>query len=456
MKRLALFATLLVAAGGTSLIAAQAPPPDLGPRLTRAADRIASINAQADRITDYDALRNLQQIYGYYFDEALWDQVIDLFADDATLEVAQNGVYAGKSNIRSYLYGLTGGKQGLTIGRLNNQFQLSGLITLSADGSVARARWRTLIQDGQFNVSANWGSGVYENTYVKQAGVWKIQSLHLYLRFFAPYAGGWTRTTAALNARYGVSTARATQPPSLRYQTYPALFTAPMHFDNPAHSNYRLAPENSAKAAAPVGPARTVTDLEAQVRALELKLERLRAVEDVENLESTYGYYADKSMQDPISALFAEHSTLEILGRGVFVGSGRVYEYMRRLGAPTYGTLFNHMQLQPVVHVSADGNTAQIRARLVVMFGQLNNSAQWAEGTYENRFVKENGVWKYQSLSGYQTFYSNYDLGWGKHSSAMLSYFPGYPPDLLQSVKYDPYPAVFVVPFHYTNPVSGR
>ncbi len=119
--------------------AAQRPPPDLSPRLNRAADRIASINAQADRIGDYDALRNLQEIYGYYFDKALWDQVIDLFADDATLEVAQQGQYVGKASIRKYFYGLNGGKQGLSYGQLNNQYQLSPLITLAP---MARARTR--------------------------------------------------------------------------------------------------------------------------------------------------------------------------------------------------------------------------------------------------------------------------------------------------------------------------
>lgn len=437
--------------------AAQRPPPDLSPRLNRAADRIASINAQADRVSDYDALRNLQEIYGFYFDKALWDQVVDLFADDAIVEVAQQGQFVGKASIRKYFYGLNSGKLGLSHGQLNNQYQLSPLITLGADGKTARARWRALIQDGQFKQGANWGSGVYENEYVKQDGVWKISRLHLFIRFYAPYEGGWTRTTPALNARYGKSSAKPDRPASVKYDTWPASYSAPMHFESPARSSYRLAPENTATAPPPAtGTTRTVTDLEAQVRALELKLERLRAASEVENLESTYGYYADKSMQDAISALFAQNSTLEILGRGVFIGRDRVYEYMRRLGAPTNGTLFNHMQLQPVVTVSPDGNSANIRARLVVMFGQLNSSAQLAEGTYENRFVKENGVWKYQSLAGFQTFYTDYEQGWGKHSAAMLSYFPGYPPDLPQSVNYSPYPEVFVPPFHYRNPVSGK
>ena len=83
-------------------------------------------------------------------------------------------------------------------------------------------------------------------------------------------------------------------------------------------------------------------------------------------------------------------------------------------------------------------------------------AAQWGEGTYENSFVRQNGVWKYQALRGFQGFYANYDEGWTRHSAGMLSPFPGYPPDLPQAVPYDPYPALFVPPFHYANPVSGR
>jgi hypothetical protein len=129
---------------------------------------------------------------------------------------------------------------------------------------------------------------------------------------------------------------------------------------------------------------------------------------------------------------------------------------MRRLGAPTYGTLFNHMQIQPVINVSADGNTATIRSRLVVMYGLLDRSAQWGDGVYENVYVRENGVWKYQVLNAYQTFYTDYDKGWGKHSAGMFSPFAGYPPDMPQSVAYDPWPAPFIPPFSYRHPVTGK
>jgi hypothetical protein len=465
--RRVLAASVAVAfAGAAPLAPAQQASADLTPRLLGAAARIQAIDAQAARLGDYDELRNLQQTYGFYVDKALWDEVADLFADDGTLEVGQNGVFAGREAIRRYLYSLTGGRPGLLPGQLNNQFQLSPVITIAPNGLSAQARWRTLVQDGMSGAGSggNWGSGVYENQYVRQDGRWKIRRAQLFLRFYAPYEGGWTRTTAQQNARFGATRQRPTRPPSQAYETFPAIFTAPYHYDNPARSDYRLVPAalSSGERPAPAtGPAPsktpTVSELEARVRALELRVERLQAVVEVERLENTYGYYADKSMQDAISALFAENSTLEILGRGVFIGRDRVYEYMRRLGAPTFGTLFNHMQLQPVVHVADDAQSAQVRARLFVMFGSADGrGAQWGEGVYENRFVREDGIWKYQNLNGFQTFYTNYEDGWAKKASGMFSPFAGYPPDLPQSVDYDPYPALFTPPFHYVHPVTGR
>jgi len=457
-------AALALSACFSTLVAAQSappPPPDLSPRLAKAFARVQAIEARAERVQDIDKLRNLQAAYGYYVDKALWDDVVDLFADNGTMELGLNGVYAGKNSIRKYLYGLTGGKPGLRPGELNNHFQLSPVITLGADGQTAKARWRGLIQYGVFGKGSggDWGEGVYENEYVRElvngVGVWKIKSLHFYTKFYAPYEGGWTKAPQDSALRYGKSSVRADRAASAKYQPYPARFTPPFHYENPVTSGYTFGGASSA-APAKGEPPKTVAALEAQVRALELELDRLQSAVDVENLNASYGFYVDKSMQDAISALFTEDSTLEILGRGVFIGRDRVYEYMRRLGAPQTGSLFNHMQLQPFVSISPDGTSAQMRTRLFVMFGTVDRAAQWGEGIYENTFVKENGVWKYKTLHGYQTYYTNYDSGWAKHSAGMFVPFAGYPPDLPQSVAYEAYPALFTPPFHYPHPVTGR
>lgn len=201
-----------------------------------------------------------------------------------------------------------------------------------------------------------------------------------------------------------------------------------------------------------------IAELEGSVAAAREEVERLRDVEALENLAGIYGHYVDKSMHDDVADLFTDDGVVEILGRGVFIGLPRVREYMHNLSpvGPREGALFNHMHLQPVIHVAPDGLSAEMRARLFVMFGIHETNAQWGAGIYENQFVKEDGVWKLDYLHGYQTFYTLYEDGWAKRASAMFAPYDRLPPDRPQSVPYDPYPAAFVPPFHYTNPVTGR
>jgi SnoaL-like domain len=213
------------------------------------------------------------------------------------------------------------------------------------------------------------------------------------------------------------------------------------------------------------GPSAADAELDAQIAALEqavaaakIELARLDDVDELENLAGAYGHYVDKSRQDDIADLFAADGVVEILGRGVFIGQDRVRQYMHNLGPVNGrpGALFNHMHLQPVVDVAPDGETAHVRSRLFVMFGIVPSNAQWGSGVYENVAVKEDGIWKFKYLHGYQTFYTNYEDGWAKKSSAIFAPYDRLPPDRPQSVPYDPYPAAFVPPFHYRNPVSGR
>lgn len=198
--------------------------------------------------------------------------------------------------------------------------------------------------------------------------------------------------------------------------------------------------------------------LEAAVAEARRKVERLRDFEQLENLAGVYGFYVDKNLHNDVADLFAEDSVVEILGRGVFIGQDRVREYMLNLSpvGPSEGRLFNHMHMQPVISVADDGMTANMRARLFVMFGIADTQAQWGSGIYENQFVKEDGIWKFRYLHGYQTFYTIYEDGWANRASAIFAPYDRLPPDRPQSVPYDPYPAAFVPPFHYVNPVTGR
>jgi hypothetical protein len=174
------------------------------------------------------------------------------------------------------------------------------------------------------------------------------------------------------------------------------------------------------------------------------------------NLQSAYGYYVDKSRWDDAADLFSANATLEIAGRGLFVGQDRIRTYLRQLGELEYGRLFNHMQLQPVVHIAADGLSAKARWRSFMQVGHLGKEARWGEATYENEYAREGGVWKITKLHSFITFYVEFDKGWNKGAVALPKHLEGLEPDAEATVKYGAFPEVFVPPYHYKNPVTGK
>jgi hypothetical protein len=199
-----------------------------------------------------------------------------------------------------------------------------------------------------------------------------------------------------------------------------------------------------------------LAELTTQVAQLQQQAQAANDYAAIANLQAAYGYYVDKSRWDDAADLFSKDATLEIAGRGVFKGQERARAYLKQLGELKYGSLYNHMQLQPVIHVAADGKTAKARWRSLMQVGHLGQEARWGEATYENEYVKEGGVWKISKLHSYITFYVEFDKGWNKGAVPMLGKIPGLQPDEPPSVEYKSFPDVFVPPYHYPNPVTGK
>lgn len=210
---------------------------DPAARVAAARERLAAIETRAARIADQNEIENLQRTFGYYYDKMLWEHVLDLLTEDATLEIGTSGVYVGKDSIRRYLYALSGGEEGPREGVMFEHFQLQPIVTVAADGMTAHGRWRAFIMTGVHGSGSggNWGEGPYENEYRKEDGVWKIAKLRWYPTFIAPYEGGWLNADAAAVDAYsrpaGVTPDR---PPSGDCAPYPAVCVPPFHFSNPA------------------------------------------------------------------------------------------------------------------------------------------------------------------------------------------------------------------------------
>src|SRR6187549_3562807 len=194
------------------------------------------------------------------------------------------------------------------------------------------------------------------------------------------------------------------------------------------------------------------TALLERIEALERRAQAAEDYRDLVNLQGAYGYYVDKGLWDQAADLFAEGGTLEIAGRGVYVGRERVRAYLRRLPPYSRGTIYNHMQLQPVLHIDSEGGTAKGRWRTLMMVGFLGKEGRWGEATYENAYVREehggSSRWRIASLHGVINFYCEYDEGWHRGGVRLLRSVEGLAPDRPPSIEYEAYPEPVIAPFH--------
>lgn len=168
------------------------------------AGRLARLEAEA-------AIRRLHHAYGFFMDYCWYDEVIDLFASDGEA-VFLSGVYKGHASLarlyKTFLgQAYTGGERGPVHGFLADHLLMQDVITLAPDGQSARMRGRALLVLGSHESRTNrppqlpdqvYEAGLYENSYVLEQGVWKIQRLEYALQWQALYDKGWAHTATDL------------------------------------------------------------------------------------------------------------------------------------------------------------------------------------------------------------------------------------------------------------------
>lgn len=174
--------------------------------------RLAELEKKVTELEDINAIRRLQMAYGYYIDYNRPEETAALFAKDGCV-VFLSGEYVGYAGVMR-LYGtwfqnlFTKGVRGPIEGFLLDHFQLQDVITVAPDGKTAKGRFRGILAGGWHDQVLDtkpnevpqqfWESGIYENDYVKEDGVWKIQRLNYMMQWQADYEAGWAKTTAHL------------------------------------------------------------------------------------------------------------------------------------------------------------------------------------------------------------------------------------------------------------------
>jgi hypothetical protein len=454
------------------------------PELAVLRGRAGELERRAARLADESAVANLQHVYGYYADRKLWDDVADLFTSYATLELGLQGVYAGRASIRRALEQF--GTQGLRAGELNDHMQLQTIVTVAPDGNSASARGVDLALWGARTAGeyrAEWREAIFENTYVKENGVWKIAAMHLFPRLATDYSQGWAKHADPAPAPSEEFPPDRT--PTVVHGVYPQFYIPPFGFVNPVTGKPPQYPEGTHAAALTSGEpaearnggggprgARALAALEARVAGAERAVAVASAYDGAENVANAYSYYLDEFRWDDAADLFAANGWKELPYVGIYQGRERIRASMKLLypnGGRPAGFFAIHQTTQPVIHVAPDGVSAQIRLRVLQPRGRIGAEGSWIAGVYENEAVLENGVWKLSAMDLDYTWAAGYREGWAGSARAGAAdalaaeereaspAVESLPPDRpLRGPADAPFPNIVDVPFHYDNPVSGR
>ncbi|MBO9669874.1 MAG: nuclear transport factor 2 family protein [Sphingobium sp.] len=204
--------------------------------------------------------------------------------------------------------------------------------------------------------------------------------------------------------------------------------------------------------------------MDQEIDALTVRVEKLEGSRAVKKLQRAFGFYIDRGLWDEAADLFADNGTIEIGMDGVYVGKARIKDYLKRLHGNQdgliYGQLNEWVTLQPVIDVAPDGLSAKGRWRDLGMLGQYKKHAEWRDGTYENDYVKEGGVWKIKAVHLYVNFVAPYEKGWARlkpgEGLAASQTSKDFPPDRPPTSTYKSFPDPEVAPFHAPNPVTGK
>lgn len=416
------------------------------------AARVAQVMARLNRLEDETAVQNLQHMYGYYLDRKHFDDIADLFA--------KGGTWNGKTNVRATLESLYGAPA-IRYGELFDHIILGTVATVAPDGKTAMARSTELAQIGLQGEYARWELGTYENRFVKEDGIWKLQSLNYYKRLVSDYDKGWAKQ-------------------GLGDFSFPAF-----HYANPVTGKTPRYPNGvvqvaTVSTAAP--KAAQISNTDAALTAAERSLARAIGVDASENLNSAYGYYLDESAWDAVADMMSSKGVFDLSSVGIYIGRERARKALH-LRYPNNGRGANfftiHQLVQPVTHISDDGRVARNRVRLFQGGGSANgSSASWTGGTYENRAVFEDGEWKFYEKDLQHSFNATYKDGWGKAAAPRAVPAPAnntkapataantkakqpsvaaqFPPDLPERTEQYAFPEVAEPSYHYVNPVSGR
>jgi ketosteroid isomerase-like protein len=132
---------------------------------------LADLERRVQALEDLEEIRKLHQRYINLMDNLQYEQVLDLFTEDATVEIRNFGVKRGRKEISEIYIGVLAKNRG--------SIRYDGHLAIEPDIEVvdnnARGTW--LIYMLFSKPSIQWVQGRNECEYRKEDGKWKLSKL---------------------------------------------------------------------------------------------------------------------------------------------------------------------------------------------------------------------------------------------------------------------------------------
>jgi ketosteroid isomerase-like protein len=153
----------------------------------RSAEEIKRLKDILEELKDIKEIKKLKARYCYVLDERRWDELLEVWAEDAVVEFGAWGVFKGKEAIDKF-YKASSASLSFVVHIAHNPI-------IEVRGDSASGQWYLT---SQVTVAATnqaaWIMGRYHDQYQREGNQWKIKSMKLDLKYHTPYGEGWAKT----------------------------------------------------------------------------------------------------------------------------------------------------------------------------------------------------------------------------------------------------------------------
>ena len=211
---------------------------ELEAKIKTLSETVAKLEGTLTRLEDIEAIKKLQNAYGYYLGHWQDDQIVQLFSHhpDVSVEINGTGFYRGWEAIKeSYRfadhYTAYGGAKKAPPEYLHILMPIAGIVDVDPNGKMAEGRWYGFFLGAMprpVETRALIGCTIWENRFIKEDGIWKFFKLFASDIICSPLDEGWVKTPYLANTR---KTAKPS--PNAHFAPYPSGYIFPYHYKNP-------------------------------------------------------------------------------------------------------------------------------------------------------------------------------------------------------------------------------